>query len=140
MMGASPIFRSARPNLCRSRQRVATVRKGGRLKGCGLGIQISPKLRPSPSGRAKKGNGMRCVRCGGKTQIKDSRDVANFTRRRHRCPKCGLRFTTHERPLPQTKSAPETLEEKQGAVSGSGAKAAGGAGAGQPGINPRSSR
>ena len=40
---------------------------------------------------------MRCIKCSGPTEIKDSRfQVNNTTKRRRRCKKCGLRFSTVE--------------------------------------------
>ena len=40
---------------------------------------------------------MKCIKCSGPTQIKDSRfQVNNTTKRRRRCKKCGLRFSTVE--------------------------------------------
>ncbi len=40
---------------------------------------------------------MRCLRCGGKTAVSDSRQTTDAVRRRRLCSKCRLRFTTHER-------------------------------------------
>ena len=38
-----------------------------------------------------------CIQCSGPTEIKDSRfQVNNTTKRRRRCKKCGLRFSTVE--------------------------------------------
>ena len=40
---------------------------------------------------------MKCIKCSGPTEIKDSRfQVNNTTKRRRRCKKCGLRFSTVE--------------------------------------------
>ncbi|HUO87060.1 MAG TPA: ATP cone domain-containing protein [Thermoanaerobaculia bacterium] len=43
---------------------------------------------------------MECPFCGGATQVKDSRPMADGIRRRRECVECKGRFTTHERLAP----------------------------------------
>ena len=54
---------------------------------------------------------MKCIKCSGPTEIKDSRfQVNNTTKRRRRCKKCGLRFSTVETvfvPVPKEPALPK---------------------------------
>lgn len=51
---------------------------------------------------------MKCVKCGGATEVTTTyQNENNTTKRRRQCMVCGLRFTTRERP-----EAEETLERE----------------------------
>lgn len=53
----------------------------------------------------KKHAGLKCPKCGGITQVTNSRPSENHVRRRRQCLVCGFRATTLERYLTTTFSA-----------------------------------
>lgn len=50
---------------------------------------------PARGGRVK---GIRCPTCHGQTKVLETRPRTFGVYRRHKCLKCGEKFTTHERP------------------------------------------
>lgn len=60
---------------------------------------------------------MLCPTCQKKTEVLDSRQFGDTTRRGRRCKSCGIRFRTievlHEAPKPKLKRRPKPVQKKK---------------------------